>query len=275
MIKRRATLSHLLVLQFVLTVGANGGIRAPGKYAGVVVFDRWDACILYSGIYLMYVSQETKAGLRKYAGQPVLIDAIDVFQPINPGDGLIGKFDYLGPAPEDTHEGAPADVRLTAFMRSPDGTAPVLCIKISNAGKERVELLRSELGMTLLARGEPWRSPFPYHYGPSVAVLTRQCFEIWDSKTVWRGAGIAYGESFTWSVGAADTLPHIISLEPGRLANIDISFHLPAGQYDFLCGYGGGVHESKCLSSNLVAFDVDASGKARLARLVDRMIDQP
>ena len=46
-----------------------GGIRSPGKYSGVVVFDRWDGCTLYSGIYVMYISEKTKDGLRPFEGQ--------------------------------------------------------------------------------------------------------------------------------------------------------------------------------------------------------------
>ena len=77
-------------------VVCEAGIRSTGKYCGVAVFDRWDGCTLYSGAYVMYVSEKTKEGLRKYAGQAVAIDAKEVDQPHNPGDGLIGKFEYLG-----------------------------------------------------------------------------------------------------------------------------------------------------------------------------------
>src|SRR4051812_15803797 len=37
-----------------------GGLRGPGKYNGVVLFDRWDNCYLFSGVYLMYVSETLK-----------------------------------------------------------------------------------------------------------------------------------------------------------------------------------------------------------------------
>jgi hypothetical protein len=32
---------------------ADAGIRATGKYSGVVIYDRWGGCILFSGVYLM------------------------------------------------------------------------------------------------------------------------------------------------------------------------------------------------------------------------------
>jgi hypothetical protein len=79
---------------------AFGGIRAPGKYNGVVIFDRWDTCYLYSGGYLMYISEKVKESLRPYRGQAMLIDAQKVEQFSNPGDGLISKFTLLGPAVE-------------------------------------------------------------------------------------------------------------------------------------------------------------------------------
>jgi len=67
------------------------GIRASGKYSGVVFYDRWDNCILFNGVYLMYISEAVKEKLRPYRGQSVEINATDVYQPVNPGDGLIGS----------------------------------------------------------------------------------------------------------------------------------------------------------------------------------------
>ena len=72
-----------------------GGERGPGKYCGVVIFDRWGGCTLYSGIYVMYVSEKVKNGLRPFAGRAVQIDAKKVNQPENPGDGLITQFEYF------------------------------------------------------------------------------------------------------------------------------------------------------------------------------------
>ena len=71
------------------------GERLAGKYCGVVIFDRWGGCTLYSGIYVMYVSEAVKDGLRPKAGQCVQIDATQVKQEQNPGDGLIQKFTLL------------------------------------------------------------------------------------------------------------------------------------------------------------------------------------
>src|SRR6266481_7680003 len=72
------------------------GIRGTGKYNGVVFYDRWDNCYLFSGIYLMYVSDAVKEALRPYRGESIEIDAKEVYQPMNPGDGLIKKFVFVG-----------------------------------------------------------------------------------------------------------------------------------------------------------------------------------
>ncbi len=102
----------LVVLLWAPLCGA--GRRGPGKYCGVAVFDRWDGCTLYSGVYLMYVSEKTKESLRKYAGQAVQIDAKEVYQPINPGDGRIGKFEYAngGTIFLDEIESMPLDLQV-------------------------------------------------------------------------------------------------------------------------------------------------------------------
>ena len=95
---RRCIVRWGLVL--CLCVAATAGIRGPGKYSGVVVFDRWDTCYLVSGPYVMYIATGEKERLRAYSGVAVEIDATDVFQPINPGDGLIKKFGTIALAPE-------------------------------------------------------------------------------------------------------------------------------------------------------------------------------
>jgi hypothetical protein len=43
----------------------------PGKNSGLVVFDRWGGSILYSGIYVMYVSESTKEKLREHIGKSI------------------------------------------------------------------------------------------------------------------------------------------------------------------------------------------------------------
>ena len=57
-------------------------------------------------------------------------------------------------------------------------------------------------------------------------------------------------------------LPDQIEILANGQSMITMSFHLPPGQYDFLCGYGGGVHEEKGIASNLVAFSVDKKERA-------------
>ena len=66
---------------------------------------------------------------------------------------------------------------------------------------------------------------------------------------------------FSWTIGEKNALPSYMELAPGQTKVITMTFTLPDGEYDFLCGYGGGVHESACLASNLSAFNV-TKGKA-------------
>ena len=48
--------SAVCLIGCVLALSALGAIRGPGKYNGVVIFDRWDGCHLYSGAYVMEIS---------------------------------------------------------------------------------------------------------------------------------------------------------------------------------------------------------------------------
>lgn len=237
------------------------GIRAPGKYCGVVVFDRWDGCTLYSGIYVMYVSEKTKEGLRRYAGQAIQIDAKEVDQPENPGDGRIGKFEYVGAAPPTDNWMTLEGIALASSVKVDTDGKPIAAITIENQGSAPVKLFSQELALTLLMkRGVSGRN-WSVSDGPSVALITRETFEI-GSESRWHGDAINEGDKYSWTIGEQNALPHEFILAPKEKKQIDVHFVLPDGQYDFLCGYGGGVHAGKCLASNLSAFDVVA-GKAR------------
>ena len=109
-----AVVSFLAFVCTSLSPLANAGIRAPGKYSGVVIYDRWGGCILFSGVYLMYVSEAVKGQLRPYTGEAVEIDALAVVQPTNPGDGLIRKLKVLGPAGPNKTPFTFDDIKLDA-----------------------------------------------------------------------------------------------------------------------------------------------------------------
>jgi len=259
------TLACCLGLLAGTSVVCEAGIRSPGKYCGVVIFDRWDGCTLYSGIYIMYVSEKVKEGLRKYAGQAIQIDAKEVNQPINPGDGLIGKFEYLGAAPETDNWIKLEGICLTSSVKiNADGKA-IATITVENKGSSSVKLFSNNLALTLLVSDRSWS----VSDGPSAALITRQSFEMGGSEPRWHGEGFAPGGNYSWTIGKQNALPHDFTLAPKERKQIDVEFDLPNGQYDFLCGYGGGSHSGKCLASNLSAFDV-IGRKAKVVEVKNR-----
>ena len=85
-----------MILAACLTVGISyGGVLVAGKYNGVVIFDRWDACHLYTGTYQLEISEKIKEQLRPYRGKAMLIDAQEVHQPMNPGDAIVTRLQVL------------------------------------------------------------------------------------------------------------------------------------------------------------------------------------
>lgn len=255
----------LLILAAFFKVGY-AGERGPGKYCGVVVFDRWDGCILYSGIYVMYISEDVKENLRKYAGKPVQINATKVFQPINPGDGLIKEFECLGPAPEKRKWVSLAGLKLKSFPAFEDGEKPSVTMELLNAGEEDLEVFSSELAPTLLTTQSSKTRTFSPSDGPSIALITRQSFCVGGSEYRWEGGGVTQGGRCSWTIRKENALPRKFVLKAGQEKQIVITFDLPEGEYEFLCGYGGGTHGSKCLASNLVAFDVGKDGKGKVIK---------
>jgi hypothetical protein len=248
---------HLAIFICVILpiIPAEAGIRTPGKYSGVVVFDRWDGCILYSGIYVMYVSEHTKEKVREYAGKSIQIDAKKVSQPINPGDGLISELAYLKSPPTTVRNWVSlSGLRLQARADFKDGGSPTVVITLANTGKEDVKIFGSELAPTLLMKAAKTQPAD----GPSFALVTRQAFIVGGEDPRTTGSGIQGGRPYGWKIEEA--VPVTFVLKPGEDRRVRITFDLPVGEYDFLAGYGGGVHEDQGLASNLVAFDVDANG---------------
>src|SRR5467141_4186145 len=184
------------VTLILLTIGfallANAGLRGPGKYCGVVVFDRWDTCFLLSGPYITYISENVKNELRPYAGKAIQVDASDVFQPMNPGDALIRKYTINGPAPDNHHWATLDGLELMASSDfGPKGTATFL-IELRNTGNTPVKVNSSEFGPTLL--GLSPAGPFCASDGKSGAWFTRVNLvnSSWES---WSG-GVKYSASY-------------------------------------------------------------------------------
>ncbi len=258
----------LVILIGLATEPAYGGERGPGKYCGVVFFDRWDSCILYSGIYVMHVSEDVKNGLREYAGKSVQIDATKVMQPRNPGDGLITDFTYVGPSPPTRLTWVQTTgVELRSKAEFEAGRSPTLVIEVKNAGLNEVTIDSSHLAPTLLAK-KPKRTHFGPSDGASFCMITRESFMIGSDEPRTHSSGLSANDSFVWTID--EPLPRRFTLSPKEVRSIRLTFNLPEGEYEFLSGYSGDVHGGRGLASNSVAFDVTPDADARLINIPSR-----
>jgi hypothetical protein len=256
-------LSVILILALAcgFIIAAHAGLRGPGKYCGVVVFDRWDTCFLLSGHFITYISEGAKNDLRPYRGKAMQLDALEVSQPQNPGDALVRKYQIIGPAP-DNHYWVMLD-GLELVARSdfgPQGTATFL-IELRNRGNIPVKVNSSEFGPTLL--GLSPQGPFCISDGKSEAWLTRGNL-VNPSSWEIGSDGVMYSVSYT--IDPKSRPPEHFQLEPGQSVSVGVTFKIPPGQYQFIVGYGGGVHEEKSLASNAVSFDLNDKGIATLAQ---------
>jgi hypothetical protein len=248
-----------VALGFVLAVQA--GLRGRGKYCGVVVFDRWHTCFLLSGAYITYVSEGAKGELKSYQGTAVQVDASEVFQPMNPGDALTKKYKIVGPAPIVTHSPRLQGLQLTVEAAF-DTNNPAFLIRVRNAGNEPIEIYSGEIGPTVL--GKNHEIPFSPSDGSSVALITRVNLSLLLSRaSEFRKNQSRY--SIYYPEGSKETFPERFIVHPGLQKTARVECKLPKGQYQFLVGYGGGVHESKSLASNEISFDVNDHGVPTLA----------
>src|SRR5271166_3124346 len=204
----------LLVLCFLANefiTSAYAGIRGTGKYCGVVIFDRWDTCFLLSGDFITYVSESVKSKLRPYSGRAMQVDATDVFQPTNPGDALIRKYEIVGPAPAPDEWSIVDGLELVARSDFGGSGAAAFCIEIRNISKTPISVNLSAVGPTLLASTRDAAS-FGSD-GRSAAVITRV-----NLSNPAAGEIIKDGARYSWSsaIPSLSHRPDRFLLDPGQ-----------------------------------------------------------
>lgn len=123
----------------------------------------------------------------------------------------------------------------------------------------------AEVGNGPLVRGQAGRTnfallgqrkkgdPISPSDGASTAVITRASVLNPHRSEEIRidGKDFYYGYVIT----DEERLPSSFTLAPGRSKTTKITFILPRGSYQFLAGYGGGVHENYLVVSNPVSID--------------------
>jgi hypothetical protein len=227
------------------------GARGTGKYNGVIFYDRWDNCYLFSGVYLMYISEAVKESLRPYRGKSMEIDAKEVDQPMSPGDGLIKKLDVVGESKEDRrpiNRTPPIrGVELRASVSRVSGRFRAI-VEIRNNSSANVAIESDALGFAVIAHDKPFfLCPSD---GTSCAVITR------INATSPDGKNRVDSQTWGWAFDSSNRLPNRFTLGPGEIRTTSVVLDLQNGAYQFIAGYGGGVHAGPCAASNAVSFDV-------------------
>jgi len=254
-------MKKIVAISLLAVSFASAGMRGVGEYSGGVVRDRWGGVYLYSGVYLTYVSESVKSKLADVVGQPVVVNVLDIDQPINPGDARIKELALLATDPKEDEWVPVHDLSLEVGAAFGRGSQPRFLIQMQNRGQREARLVADALGMTVLTPRPSNCTLLEPSDGPSVALLTRQAFWGSDGR-VGHGRTKECGITCSWKLTRGGLGKPLITLQPGEFREWSVGLDLPPGEYEFLAGYGGGVHDSLGLVSNQIAFDIDASGKA-------------
>jgi hypothetical protein len=263
----RKKLTTSLVLLVLLAAAAHAGIRGPGKYRGIVIFDSWDTCYIYDGAFLMYVSEKTKERLRKYEGRYVEIYAKEVVQPMNPGDGRIIKFDLLSSSGLKPQPPRFKDLAITAEPLFEPGRKPRFALAVENRGSKDVTVGQVSIAPTLL--GEKDESDvFSPSDGKSEARITRcgldsaRLFYEEHGVTITKpdGQKTTLTKRYTFEVEDERSLPADLIIPAGQSLRVVISLDIPPGAYDFLFSCDVSILENRRIASNIISFQTDDAG---------------
>lgn len=259
---RALCIGLLCVLASGLVITVHAGLRGPGKYCGVIVFDRWDTCFLLSGHYITYISESVKDQLRPYTGKAMQLDVTEISQPRNPSDALVQKYRIIGPAPDNQQRLMLDSLELISKPDFAQQGGANFLIEVHNAGKQAVKVNSYEFGPTILAVSP--RGALSASDGRSGAWITRVDI-LNPSRWETQNDGVTYSASYSIDPKTRP-LVHFL-LAPGESVTVRVTFELPPGQYQFVVGYGGGgvFQGEKSLASNAISFDVNDGGIVTLA----------
>jgi hypothetical protein len=190
---------------------------------------------------------------------------------MNPGDGLVKSYVILGEAPVDPSNPIANKIEIKAEPAFDGKSAPVFDITVRNISLEQVSVSPSELGPTLL--GVNQGVSFSASDGKSVAWITRSDLELhgpdqtatssWSSTV--DGKTVAYAK---YIAVQPCTFKDRVELAAYEAVSCRVRIDVPAGEYKFMAGYGGGVHAWKSIVSNAVSFNVDAAGVASVEPMI-------
>jgi hypothetical protein len=244
----------------LFVAAASAYLFGPGKYCGVVVFDRWGTCYLVSGGYVNYVASNFKSGLLPFNGNAIQVDASEVTGGgLRLEDPMILKYKILGSAP------APKRVKLDGLeLRTVQAfgryARPQFLIELRNSGKSTLKVDRSQIGILLFKAEKPEVSA---SNDGSVAVISKSGIE--DSSYITYEGIANQKKSWGYIVDMKTQPPASFVIAPGQSVRTLIRFKLYPGQYQFMFAYGGGASAEKSLASNAISFDMNVDRHANLA----------
>ncbi len=251
----------LSTLASVLVLNASPYLFGPGKYCGVVVFNRWDTCFLINGTLIAYVAGDVKGDLLSYKNTAVQVDASDVSPAgLRYRNPMIHKYKIIGPAPEPkwlTIDG----LQLVAVNDFGPSNRPEFVIEIRNGGKSSIKVDRSEIGILLFKAERPELSTSD---DVSVALIAESSIARASAMSYERTGNRRSSWGYTVDMKTQPAANFVLA--PGRFVRIRIRFKIYAGQYQFMFAYGGGAQANeKSVASNAISFDMNVDGQAKIA----------
>jgi hypothetical protein len=233
----------------------------PGKYGGIVLFDRWDGCHLYRGVHVMHVSEKIKETLRERAGQFVHLDVAKLRQVINPGDAMIQEYAWLRDTPGFGEVPAKMpefrDLQLTTAVVIGSANRPQFKTVLRSKSKKMLHL--PNVHPILLTRASPKEaSAFRATDGPSIELGLPILFSLVGDdgrprgdvdKKFWRSKLVDMNHTLEqWQ----------FELQPDAPLELTFELNVPPGEYQILFGYQTGQdHNSPVLYSAPINFDVE------------------
>ncbi len=139
-------------LSLLLGSGSMAEELGPGVYFGYFNVDRWGQKVFHAGPHHLFVSEDVAAQLKTHVGKPLKLDVKDVYQPRNPGGGIIQKVSDVSTTKSS---GLVLDAETDSHKVERGKGTPVR-LAVRNGSSEEITLHPRSLAYVVVTR-----APFP------------------------------------------------------------------------------------------------------------------
>ena len=141
---------YLLLALLMMILGCQtpslAAILGPGTYEGQFTTDRWGQQVLHNGVSDLFLSDKVAQQLKVYEGKLLKVEVKKMYQPMNPGGGIIESIGNVV-VKKETATSLKINIKTAKVKR---GQGATLHLALQNVSKKQIEITPWELTLSIV-----------------------------------------------------------------------------------------------------------------------------